>query len=601
LTYYDAHPAAPAGLLTFVRLAPAGSRPALQKAVELAAKPTVRQVLGYGAATRMSFVATPWDEVHWAPSDGSANPPGSKGVTFAIAAIACLIVLVAAINFVTLTTARAARRGVEVGIRKATGAGRWHLVTQFMGEALLQVVASGLIATALAEILVKPFDALIQRDLSIDFAHDPLLLVCVAGFTLLIGLLASIYPAVVLSSFAPAAVLKGGRLRASGSSLARTSLVTVQFAVLVLLILTTLSLYRQTQFALARGLGAQDGNLIAEAYGHCGAAFTDEVRKLPGVSGTVCSLSATMTGGLVAPVSVHGRSSTFDLGPVGFGFLEFHDVHPLAGRLFSRGHGEDGVLSDANTQRQPTVILNETAARRLGYPNPQAAIGHAVIWSRRFLPGALRVDGPSEIVGVVPDLPQTVRSAVHPTMYLVAPTWFDLISIKLTGRDLPGTIRAINAAWKRTGDGYPINLFFLSQARQRLYADLLVQSETVAVCAALAVLIACLGLFALSAFITEQRTKEIGVRKVMGADNGQVVRLLLWQFTLPVLLGTAIAIPVGWAAMGWWLHGFAYHVSLSAWTFAVAGASAVALAWLTVAYQSFTAASSKPANSLRYE
>jgi putative ABC transport system permease protein len=244
------------------------------------------------------------------------------------------------------------------------------------------------------------------------------------------------------------------------------------------------------------------------------------------------------------------------------------------------------------------VVINETAARNLGFSDPRAAVGRRMVWANRK-PG-----GPptyaSEIIGVVPDLPVTVRAAASPTFYFVAPGQ-TVVSIRMTGHDIGGTVGAIEALWKRTDGNGPIQEIFLDQSRTSLYLDLIVQRGAIAICAGLAILIACLGLFALAAYSTERRTKEIGVRKVMGADTLQVVLLLLWQFTLPVLAAVAVAIPVGFLAMNWWLRGFVYHVNLPVWTFMLAGVAGVAIAWCTVSYQSFRVARAKPASALRYE
>jgi putative ABC transport system permease protein len=183
----------------------------------------------------------------------------------------------------------------------------------------------------------------------------------------------------------------------------------------------------------------------------------------------------------------------------------------------------------------------------------------------------------------------------------VAPQQSSFVDIRLTGQDLAGTLAAIRDTWKRTNPGQPFNSLWLSQFRLSQYFDLVVQGTTVAICAGLAVLIACLGLFALSAFVTERRTKEIGVRKAMGANTRDVVLLLLWQFTVPVLVATVVAIPLGALAMNWWLHGFVYHAPLSAWVFVLAAAAGILIAWLTVSWQSFTVAKAKPAGALRYE
>jgi putative ABC transport system permease protein len=254
----------------------------------------------------------------------------------------------------------------------------------------------------------------------------------------------------------------------------------------------------------------------------------------------------------------------------------------------------------------PTVILNETAAHKLGFSDPRAAVGKQMIWTRDIPPknpvdGPTWLTAPSLIIAVVPDLPITVRTAVDPTFYTVQPRQLNVLSIKMTGQEIPGTIQAIADTWKRTNGDQPLQETFLSRVRMNLYLDLVIQGVTVGIGAVLAVVIACLGLFALSAYTTERRTKEIGVRKVMGADTGEVVLLLLWQFTVPILWAIAIALPISWLAMGHWLQGFVYHVDLSAWTFVLAAVAAVGIALLTVAYQSFVVARAKPASALRYE
>jgi putative ABC transport system permease protein len=227
-------------------------------------------------------------------------------------------------------------------------------------------------------------------------------------------------------------------------------------------------------------------------------------------------------------------------------------------------------------------------------------------WTRALTPDAPTVTGLSEIVGVIPDMPATVRTAVEPTFHVVlpaskTPNYADFLSIKLTGQDMPGTIRALHATWKRVGVSPSMDEFFLSQLRSNLYVDLQIQGEAMAICAGLSILLACLGLFALAAYMTERRTKEIGIRKAMGAGPWDVMALLLWQFTVPVLYAVAVAAPVGFLAMHDWLAQFAYRVPLSPWTFALAAVAAVAIAWLTVGWQSYVVARAKPAGALQYE
>jgi len=481
-------------------------------------------------------------------------------------------------------------------------------MAQFVGEAMIQVAFAALIAIALAEALLPAFDAFVRRGLALDFLRDPVLLLGFVGVVLLLGLSAAVYPALVLSSFRPAAALKGGVVQASGSPLARGALVVVQFAILVGLIATTVTLYRQTQYALARGLGTIDTKLMVSVIAPCDGAFPKEVRKLPGVAGAACSsynaLNTPDSGWLTNAQHGRGARMSFSQVPVDYGFFELYGIKPLAGRLFARGRGEDGALArDPNGPSMPTVIVNETAARKLGFPDPQAAIGQQMSWGRarpKTPPNGVVTAEPSTIVGVVPDMPVSVRLATEPAFYYVG--WnLNVVSIRLSGRDIPGTIKGIEAVWKRTGTGQPINEIFLAQSRLNLYLDLVIQGTTIAICAALAVFIACLGLFALAAYTTERRTKEIGVRKALGAQTRDVVLMLLWQFTIPVLVASALAVPLGFLAMERWLHGFVYHVSLSPWTFVLAAAAGVVIAWLTVSWQSYAVARAQPVSALRYE
>jgi putative ABC transport system permease protein len=617
LALRDARPPQYGGgdVFTYVRLKSGASPADLQRALDIATQPEAALLARFSPGSKWRFNPIPLGDVHLTPIGRTVVVPsrtGSRTVAYGMAGVGALIVLVAAINFVTLMTARAARRGVEVGVRKATGAQRTDLMAQFIGEALLQVALATLIAVALAEALIKPFDAFIQREVTLDFIRDPALAATVLAVAVVVGLVASIYPALVLSGFRPAAVLKGGPIRSGGSPAARAGLVVVQFAILVCLIATTATIYRQTQFALAQGLGAEDSKLLFVALAPCNSPFHQEARKLPGVTGAACSSysALNMPGGtqLTTVQLGGGRKTTFAQGPVEYGFFELFGVRPLAGRTFQRDHGEDGVLANPMTDAMPTVIINQTAMRALGFTDPKAAIGRQLNWSR-FRPGASAAGppagpppaAPSTIVGVVPDMPMTVRTAADPTFYFVSPADSSFVDLRMSPQDVPGTLAAIRDTWKRTNPGQPFNSLWLSQFRLGQYFDLTVQGTTVAICAGLAVLIACLGLFALSAYTTERRTKEIGVRKAMGADTGSVVLLLLWQFTVPVLVATAIAIPLGFLAMSWWVRGFVYHAPLSVGIFVLAAVAGVAIAWLTVSWQSFAVARAKPAGALRYE
>ena len=260
---------------------------------------------------------------------------------------------------------------------------------------------------------------------------------------------------------------------------------------------------------------------------------------------------------------------------------------------------------DPDPSLQPTVVINEGASRLLGYAHPADAVGKTVNWARNS--ALVLMGGPppargSRIIGVVGDFTLgSIRRQIMPQIYDVYPGRSQFLLLKLDGRTMPETLRALQRLWAGTGHDRPADFGFESAYVQGLYSDIITQGGAIAVCAGLAILIACIGLFALAAFTTERRTKEIGVRKAMGASTFDVVRLLLWQFTKPVLWANLIAWPLAFWVMDHWLHGFAYRVDLPPWLFVAASSAAVLIAWATVVVHAWIVARATPATALRYE
>ena len=505
-------------------------------------------------------------------------------------------------------TARATRRAVEVGVRKVAGARRVDLVLQFLGEALIQVLAATILAVALVELTLPSVNAFLQRNLVFDYLHDAPLAGAILGAALLTGLIAGLYPAVVLSGFLPASALKGGVGQSAGSARVRQALVVVQFAILIGLMVMTATIYRQTSFALADALRL-NADQVLQIYSPCDPAFKQALAALPGVKAVSCA-SSNAYGQSFGKTYVKqpGRGDvTLDTAPIDVGFLEMHGLKPLAGRFFSSAIGEDVLLDRPGVGPgvQPTVVVNETGVRLLGFKTPTEALGKTISWGRwsaGTTAGGLPPLHGSRIVGVVRDFTlNSVRTQIEPTIYFVDPTADQYVLARFDGRRLPETLRALDRLWKQTGHARPIATGFENIGIRLLYRDVITQGTALAVCAGLAILIACLGLFALAAFTTERRTKEIGVRKAMGASTFDVVRLLVWQFTQPVLWANLLAWPLAWWAMRSWLDGFAYRVDLPPWLFLAAAAAAVLIAWLTVSIHAWLVARARPVLALRYE
>ena len=591
--------------LTYVKLKPGASADAMRARFGA----FVARRYPSAKSMKLKFGLQPLAGLHFTARMGgdALRSPGDRAVDAGIGAVGLLIVIIAAINFVTLMTARATRRAVEVGIRKAVGARRRDLVVQFMGEAAIYVLAAMLIGVSLAELALPYANALVGRAIRFDYLADPRVLAGIVGLFSLTTLLAGAYPALVISGFRPASALKGGVGQGAGAVAVRQTLVVAQFAILIGLIVVSGTIYRQTTFALNDAMRL-DTDQVLRIGAPCEPALKQQISALAGVKQVACAGGEAVGGGTAAFFAMQpGHTLTpVDYGPIDLGFFEMHGLKPLAGRFFEPNRGQDMVLERAgeDAANQPSIVLNQTAALRLGFKTPRDAIGKTVSWARFT---AVKGPGvpplvPSEVVGVVPDFTlKSIRSEIAPTVYYVDLAGAQFMAVKLSARQIPETLSAIKRAWQATGHDRPLPEAFESQVVQDLYKDVVTQEIAIGVCSGLAILIACVGLFALAAFTTERRTKEIGVRKAMGASTFDVVRLLLWQFTKPVLWANLAAWPVAFWAMDHWLQGFAYRVDLPVWLFGLSSVGAVLIAWATVGSHAWLVARARPATALRYE
>ncbi|HEX2817413.1 MAG TPA: FtsX-like permease family protein, partial [Phenylobacterium sp.] len=499
----------------------------------------------------------------------------------------------------------------EVGVRKALGAQRKDLVIQFMGEAMIYVVVALVLAVALAELLLPAVSAALQRKIAFNYLTDPQLLLVMIGVTVVTALLAGLYPALVLSSFRPSSVLKGGPIAAAGGGGVRQVLVVAQFAVLVALLFAALTIYRQTAFALRDASHTNTDQVLMLFASPCSDALRDAVRAVPGVQRAACSSVAAVGLGSSADMSIaNGRKAMLGSTSVDFDFFEVYGIKPVVGRLPDEARpGDDGGKLG---EHSPPIVLNETAVRELGFKSPQAAVGQLVTWhfAPHFSMEHMTDPGPaqaSEVIGVVPDFTfGSVRQKVPSTFFYVGPKTDMLnsvaLNIKLNAAHPAETVKQIDKVWAKMSGGMPLQEYFANQFLLiKNYIDNVIQGGFIAVCALIAVSIACLGLFALSAYTAERRTKEIGIRKAMGATSSDILRLLLWQFAKPVLWANLLALPLAWLAMDYWLKGFAYHVDQPPWTFLAAAGAGLVIAWATVFFHALRVARARPVGALRYE
>ncbi|MEJ0098216.1 MAG: ABC transporter permease [Pseudomonadota bacterium] len=606
LSIFDAQPPDPsqymAQVFTYLRVKPGVSAEALDAAVQrFTASRSPDAIRG-----RFAMHAVPLQGIHLQPAGlGAMKPSGSPQTLRALCIIGALVLAMAAINFVNLMTARGARRTVEVGVRKAAGGSRVQLAVQFIGEALLYVSVALLLGIALAELSLPRLNLLLDWDVHFQYAQHGSLVLALLLVAMLMGVLAATYPAWILSSVRPRTALYGAA-QPAGFGLVRRALVAAQFAILIGLIVATFVIQRQTAFALHARLRVP-GDQLVMIRTSCSDAFRDGVLRLPGVQSAACSALSlqNISVSMATFLKPEGGSLSLRMTAIDQGLFEIFGLKAIAGRFLSRERLADRLPDDyeksasfelRSVQPQPVAaVINEAAARRLA-STPAAALGKV-----------LRMDGNGgnavfEVIGVAPDLPvDSIRESVQPTIYYLAPRQYGLLTVRFSGSDLPATLVAIGEVWKRVGDPRPMDLVFVNRYVALLHRDIQRQAAAIGCFSLVALAIACLGLVGLSVSWSERRTREIGIRKAMGATTANVLRVLLWQFSTPVLWANLLAWPVAGLAMHRWLRGFAYHIDLPLWIFPLAGLAAWIIALAAVLGQAVRVARARPAMALRHQ
>ncbi len=531
-------------------------------------------------------------------------PQGSMAYLLIFSAVALLILVVACINFMNLSTARSAGRAREVGMRKVLGARRGQLIRQFLGESFVMAFGSLVLALGLTVLLLPAFGTLTEKELVVGFDTVGFIVPVLFGLIVLVGLLAGSYPAFFLSAFEPIDTLKGRLGRGTAGGFLRKSLVVFQFAVSVFLILGTLVVAGQLAYVKNARLGFDKEQVVVLPFGaeleQRHETIKQALLRHPKVHRV--SASGNVPGHDVSDFYFRpeGLSATGDDLPgwdtyfIDADFVETLRLEIVEGRAFSKE-----LVSD-----ERAFILNETAVAEA-----VAMVGEA--WQSPvgkqlefYVPGAegWRVLKSGTVVGVVKDFHyRSLHEEIGPLVLQVFPPAFGDLLVKVGTDDLGSTLAFLEQQWQTLGPDRPFEYFFLDQDYDRLYSAEERVGELFGFLAFLTILIACLGLFGLAAFMAEQRTKEIGIRKVLGATVPGIILLLSKEFTRLVVVAFVIAAPVAYIAMNGWLEDFAYRIEISWWIFLAAGLSALLIAWLTVSYQAIKAALTNPVKALRYE
>ena len=551
------------------------------------------------AGNKLEYTLMPLTDIHLR-SDRvpEMNVNGNIQYVYIFSAVALFVLLLACINFMNLSTARSASRAKEVGIRKVVGSEKGSLIKQFLIESILTTVISTLLAIAIAWLCLPWFNNLSAKQLLISDLLQTRYLAFLIALPLIVGLLSGLYPAFVLSSFNPIVVLKGKLSAGLKRSTLRNALVVGQFTTSIFLIAATIIVFRQLNFIQTKKLGfSKDQMLIVNGTGALGNnrdAFKNEVSKFAGVKGTTYAGYIPVAGSSRNDVSFSTEATMTSTNSVNMQvwnidhtYIPLMEMEIVKGRNFSKDFGTDSNAT----------IINETAARLLGWNDD--AVGKKLY--TYFQDQGSNTLASREVIGVVKNFHfESMKENIGPLCFRLADNYW-ATAFKVNTTDIKELVSKIESKWKAMAPGMPFSYQFMDESFDNMYRVEQRTGKLGLTLAVIAILIACLGLFGLATYTAEQRIKEIGVRKVLGATISNIVSMLSKDFVVLVVIASVIAIPVAWWAMNKWLQDFAYRISIGWWVFAAAGIIALLIAVITVSSQAIKAALANPVKSLRTE
>jgi putative ABC transport system permease protein len=561
--------------------------------------PQLKEILGYSiddfrkAGNDFSYILEPIKDIHLkgAPQY-NLEPPGSLTTVIIFGAIAILILIVAIINYINLATAKSAGRAKEVGVKKVAGANKSGLIAQFLGESILIVTLATILALLLVYTLLPFFNSLIGKELSLDLIPPVMIIISLIILIIVVGILSGFYPAFVLASFNPVEVLKGTMSPGSMSKKLRWILVVFQFAISIIIIIGSITVYDQLNFITKKDLGFKKENLIVirrpDAFWKQQEAFRNQVMELPGI--TNAAISRTIPGASFSNTAFlkdddpEKNTYLINQANVSIDFPEVLGVQLAEGRFFSREYGTDSAA----------ILINESTVKSLGLKDP---VGKDL----------LRPSGPQQfqrlkIIGVMKDFNiESFHKAITPVCFTVMrPSGGNQFAVvRLTGNDINGTIKAVEQIWKKYTPTQPFQYEFFADRWDHLYSAEMKTGKIFIIFSILTIFIACLGLIGLVTYITTKRTREIGIRKTYGASLQIVLVLLSKEVVYLIVVSSVLAYPAAYFGSKYWLEGFATRVSMSPFVFILATLITLLIGWLSISYQTIKAANYNPAEALR--
>ncbi len=544
---------------------------------------------------RYIYFLQPIAQIHlYSQLSGELEPPGNVLYIYIFSVVAILILLIASLNYINLTTAQSTTRAKEVGVRKVVGSRRGQLVMQFLGESMILAAMALALALGLVILALPSFNAFTGYRIGLGHLIQPDVVLGMSLLLVLVGGLAGLFPALVLSALHPLRVLKGRFLRSTHGALLRKMLVTGQFSISLILIVGSLTAFEQLTFMKDSSLGFDTEQVVVlPIRGSSIAGNYDQIKEALRRNPSIQAVTATSAVpgrnpdnfAIQLDQEENAKNQSMYHIFIDFDFLDTYGIDIVAGRA---------IQEDLTTDQENAFLMNEAGLQAFGWQTAEEAIGQRVVSGF----GGRR----GEIVGVYRDFNyRSLHMRVDPLMLTFAPDRFDNLSLKLSTTDLSATLALIEGVWQQFFPELPFEYAFVDEDFNRQYQADEKTALLMLVFASLAIIIACLGLLGLAAFSAQEHTKEIGIRKVLGASVGSLIVLLTKGFARVVLVAIVVGIPLAWFAMNRWLEGFAYRIDLSWEIFLLAGLMALGVALLTVSYQAIKAALANPVKSLRYE
>ncbi len=532
----------------------------------------------------MNFRLQPLTDIHfYSYMTGEIEATQDIRYLYILSTVALLILLIACVNFMNMSTARSIHRLKEVGIRKVFGSQRYQLFGQFLGESILISLVALLVAIILIKLLLPYYNDLVQKEIHINFLKDSWLFIGCLIIAVVVGIISGSYPGLFLSSFRPILIFKGIFRPGRGAPLLRKILVVIQFTITIAMIGSTLVIQNQLKYIRNKKLGFQKENIVTipirdNLLKEKIAAFKNELRQIPVVVNVSAANATPFSDGVLAVI----KENRFQFKFVDHDFISTLGLEIVEGRNFS-----GDITTDSSA-----FILNESAVKLLEMQNPIGKEFKAVMGQA----------DKGTIIGVVKDFHNnSLYHSIEPLAFQIYPEHFDRFFVKIRTENVSATLDLIEQKWCKFVPYRPFEFEFLNEEYDRLYHDEQQMGKIFNYFSLLAILLACQGLFGLAAFAAEQRTREIGIRKVLGASIARIVYMLTQDFTKWVLLANLVALPITYFVMNKWLQNFAYRIKVEWWTFLLAGLIALVIALLTVSYQAIRAATADPVEALRYE